>query len=57
LTIFCCANIQEDDDGMGGSKLSVRPYLMDLASTNGVRLNGEKIDDMRYYELKEKVRV
>lgn len=42
---------------MGGSKLSVRPYVMDLASTNGVKLNGERIDDMRYYELKEKVRV
>jgi len=27
---------------------------MDLQSTNGSFLNGEKIDDSRYYELREK---
>jgi len=32
----------------------VKPYLMDLKSTNGTILNGTKIEDSRYYELKEK---
>jgi smad nuclear-interacting protein 1 len=27
---------------------------MDLQSTNGTILNGQKLDDSRYYELKEK---
>lgn len=39
--------LKEDDDGVGGSRLSVRPYIMDLASTNGVKLNGDRIEDMR----------
>ncbi len=34
---------------------AVRPYLMDLGSTNGSFLNGERIDSQRYYELYEKV--
>ncbi|CAI5510256.1 unnamed protein product [Closterium sp. Naga37s-1] len=32
----------------------VRPYLMDLGSTNGTFLNGSRIDAQRYYELMEK---
>ena len=32
----------------------VRPYVMDLGSTNGTHLNGEKIEDSRYVELREK---
>jgi len=35
----------------GLAKISVRPYLMDLGSTNGTFLNGDKIDSERYYEL------
>ena len=35
----------------GASKISVRPYLMDLGSTNGTFLNGDKIESQRYYEL------
>jgi len=31
-----------------------RPYLIDLASSNGTKINGEKIEAQRYYELKEK---
>lgn len=29
----------------------VKPYIMDLESTNGTLLNGEKIEPSRYYEL------
>lgn len=32
----------------------VRPYLMDLGSTNGTFLNGDKVEAQRYYELLEK---
>lgn len=32
----------------------VRPYIMDLESTNGTHINGERIEPARYYELKEK---
>ena len=32
----------------------IKPYLMDLGSTNKTFLNGEELDDSRYYELKEK---
>lgn len=32
----------------------VRPYLMDLGSTNGTFLNGDKLEPERYYELLDK---
>jgi len=35
----------------GIAKVSVRPYLIDLDSTNGTFLNGDKIESQRYYEL------
>jgi smad nuclear-interacting protein 1 len=31
--------------------IAVRPYLMDLKSTNGTVLNGERLEPERYYEL------
>jgi smad nuclear-interacting protein 1 len=31
----------------------IKPYLIDLQSTNGTKLNGKKIDDSRYYELRQ----
>lgn len=37
-----------------GEEKSVKPYLMDLQSTNGTFINGERVEDSRYYELKEK---
>ncbi len=32
---------------------AVLPYIMDLESRNGTKLNGEAIEAARYYELKE----
>ena len=32
----------------------VKPYLMDLGSTNKTFLNGNELEDARYYELREK---
>lgn len=35
-------------------KLVIKPYIMDLESTNGTFLNNEPIESLRYYELLEK---
>ncbi|EIE26201.1 SMAD/FHA domain-containing protein, partial [Coccomyxa subellipsoidea C-169] len=43
---------KEGPDGMMSA--DVRPYLMDLGSTNGCFLNGERLETQRYYELYEK---
>ena len=32
----------------------ILPYLIDLESTNGSILNGDKIDSAKYYELRDK---
>jgi smad nuclear-interacting protein 1 len=34
-------------------KISCRPYLLDLESTNGSFINGVRIDAARYYQLKK----
>mmetsp|Transcript_64686 Transcript_64686/g.169385 ORF Transcript_64686/g.169385 Transcript_64686/m.169385 type:complete len:297 (-) Transcript_64686:173-1063(-) len=36
-----------------GSANLVKPYLMDLESTNGTFLNGERLEHARYYEMRE----
>jgi len=43
---------KEQPDGMMAKK--VRPYLMDLDSTNGTFINQNRIEPRRYYELFEK---
>lgn len=43
---------KEGEDGMMFE--TVRPYLMDLGSTNGTFINGDRLDPQRYYELLEK---
>ncbi|GAB4813167.1 hypothetical protein N2152v2_000213 [Parachlorella kessleri] len=40
---------KEGPDGMMQS--AVRPYIMDLGSTNGTYVNNERIESQRYYEL------
>ncbi|TDH70051.1 hypothetical protein CCR75_000837 [Bremia lactucae] len=44
---------KETTDGLGFQH-EVRPYIMDLNSTNSTFLNGFKIEGSRYIELKEK---
>lgn len=34
-------------------RIRCKPYLMDLKSTNGTFINGVRIDDSRYYELRK----
>ncbi|GER27302.1 SMAD/FHA domain-containing protein [Striga asiatica] len=38
----------------GSMSKQVRPYLMDLGSTNGTSINDNKIEPQRYYQLFEK---
>lgn len=38
----------------GDKEERVKPYIMDLASANGTKVNGEVIPKQRFYELMEK---
>jgi len=44
----------EKDEPDGRVSKKVRPYLMDLGSTNGTHLNDNRLEPQRYYELFEK---
>lgn len=43
---------KKDADGLLNE--AIRPYLMDLGSTNGTFVNGDRIESQKYYELLEK---
>ncbi|KAF8887166.1 SMAD/FHA domain-containing protein [Infundibulicybe gibba] len=43
--------VQEKDE-FGGSKGTIKPFIIDLESTNGTHVNDEAIPVSRYYELK-----
>ena len=34
------------------AQVNIRPYIIDLDSTNGTELNGEKIESRRYFEIR-----
>ncbi|CAN0458556.1 unnamed protein product, partial [Discosporangium mesarthrocarpum] len=40
------------DEKEGVTKRSIRPYIMDLESTNGTFINNERVEPARYIELK-----
>jgi len=41
------------DKNDGENRVRCKPYLMDLKSTNGTFINGVRLDDARYYELRK----
>ncbi|KAH9169027.1 smad nuclear interacting protein 1 [Lactarius sanguifluus] len=43
--------VQQKDE-FGGSKAVIKPFVIDLESTNGTHVNGGAIPTSRYYELK-----
>lgn len=44
----------EKRDEFGDRKGRVKPYLIDLESANGTRLNGDRVPESRYLELRDK---
>jgi smad nuclear-interacting protein 1 len=50
---FRLVEYYDDSEGIEKRK-EIKPYLLDLQSTHGTFLNGKKIEDSRYIELKEK---
>lgn len=48
-----CFRLVEQQGKNFTKKRVVKPYLIDLKSTNGTFIGGNKIEDSRYYELKE----
>jgi smad nuclear-interacting protein 1 len=44
----------EDQYGVRQTKGRVKPYVIDLESSNGTELNGEKVEPGRYVELRDK---
>jgi smad nuclear-interacting protein 1 len=48
------AKTVEDEYGVRQNKGKVKPYVIDLESSNGTELNGEEIAKGRYVELRDK---
>jgi smad nuclear-interacting protein 1 len=44
----------EDEYGVKTTKGRVKPYIIDLESSNGTELNGESVEASRYFELRDK---
>ncbi|KAF2730439.1 SMAD/FHA domain-containing protein [Polyplosphaeria fusca] len=44
----------EDELGIQQKKGKVKPYIIDLDSTNGTELNGKPVEASRYVELRDK---
>lgn len=44
----------EDEFGVKSQKGRVKPYVIDLESSNGTELNGKRIEASRYFELRDK---
>ncbi|KAJ4384794.1 hypothetical protein N0V86_000397 [Didymella sp. IMI 355093] len=44
----------EDEFGVKSTKGRVKPYVIDLESSNGTELNGKDIEASRYFELRDK---
>lgn len=42
----------QDEYGISQQKGKVKPYIIDLESSNGTMLNGERIEGSRYVELR-----
>ncbi|KAF2470307.1 uncharacterized protein BDR25DRAFT_303845 [Lindgomyces ingoldianus] len=48
------SKMKEDEYGVSKKTGKVKPYLIDLESSNGTEVNGERIEARRYYELRDK---
>jgi len=46
--------VEEANIKGGMPRRVVKPYVMDLESTNGTKINGKKVDPARYTELRER---
>ncbi|KAH7085522.1 SMAD/FHA domain-containing protein [Paraphoma chrysanthemicola] len=44
----------EDEFGVKSTRGKVKPYIIDLESSNGTELNGDSIEASRYFELRDK---
>jgi len=45
-------SVNETNEATGQVRRVVKPFIIDLESTNGTHLNGDRIPDTRYIELK-----
>ncbi|KAF9701324.1 hypothetical protein EKO04_000447 [Ascochyta lentis] len=46
--------VVEDEFGVKSTKGRVKPYVIDLESSNGTELNGKDVEASRYFELRDK---